>query len=154
MYHHVSTVLDRADEDRSKCVVNDKERVMAMSYLCKGIEIADISVRISKCLAIDHLSVRTDSSLYCSEIAEIHNSVFHALGGESVGNEVVTATVEIVGCHDVVAVLQHILQGVSHCCCAGSHCKTSYTAFQSGNSVFENALGGIGQTTVYIACVA
>ena len=154
MYHHVSTVLDRADKDRSESVVNDKERIVAMCYLCKGVEIADVSVRIAECLAIDHFGVRTDSSLYCSEIAEIHYGVFHALGGEGVGDEVVTATVEIVGSYDVVTVLQHILQGVSHCGSTGSHCKTSYTAFQSGNSVFENALGGIGQTTVYIACIA
>lgn len=154
MHHHVSTVLDRADEDWGEGIVNYKERIMAMCYLCEGIEIAYVGIRIAESFTIDHLGVRTDSSLHGSEIAEIHYGVFYALSGECVGDEIVTATVYIVRSYDVVTILQHILQGVSHSGSTRSNSQTSHTAFQSGNSVFEYALSGISQTTINIASIA
>ena len=68
-------------------------------------------------------------------------------------DEVISTTVDIVGCYDVVAILKDVLQSVGYCGSTGSYSQTSHTAFEGSNTILEYTLSRVGQSTVDITCV-
>lgn len=85
---------------------------MPVGNLRYRIKVGHIGIRISEGLDINHLGVWTDGSLEGLEIIDIHNCVFYALSGNRMSNEIVGASVKVVCCHDMVAVLQDVLEGI------------------------------------------
>lgn len=153
MNHDVGTMLQWTNHDRCEGVVNDEHDVVTVSYLCHSFEIGDIRVRVSECLGIDHLGVRLYSLLKSLEVIDIDDSVCHALVGKSVGDEVEAATVEVVGCNDVVTCQHYVLQCVSHCCCATGNGETCHATLESRDALLEDTLSRVCETAVDVACV-
>ena len=69
------------------------------------------------------------------------------------GQQIAGAAVDGLLGHDVLTGLCQGLKGIGDGSRAGGHCQTCHTAFQSGNPVLEDTLGGVGQTAVDVAGV-
>ncbi len=70
------------------------------------------------------------------------------------GYEIVTATVEIVGCKDMVAVTDYVFKRIADCRSTACHCKAGNAPFENSYAVFQNALCGICKTTIYVSGIA
>ena len=68
--------------------------------------------------------------------------------------EVEGAAVDGLLCNDVVALLSKCLDGEGDGCSTGGNRQACRTAFESGDAVFEHALGGVGKAAVDVACVS
>jgi hypothetical protein len=70
------------------------------------------------------------------------------------GYQVIRTAIQVVGCNNVFASLNNVLQSVCDGC--GSRCygKSGYTTLKGSNTVFENSLGRIGQSTIDITGIA
>ena len=154
MNHNVGTVFQRLNQDRCKSVVNDKHNVVTVSNFGNAFDVEHVRVGVAESFAVNHLCIRFDGCLYCFQIREVNNSVLNTLSRKCVRDKVVSATVKIVGCNDMVAVLENILQSVSDCCCARCYCQACCAAFEGCNALFKNALSGVGQTSVNVACIS
>ena len=53
----------------------------------------------------------------------------------------------------MVTALCQILDGVGNCCCSGCDCQGCNTTFQGCDSLLENILRRVGQTSVNITCI-
>ena len=146
--HHVGTMLNGAENDGCKGIVNDDHDVVFVCNLCNRIQVGHIAVRITECLYIHSLCVRTNGSLKRLKVIHVHNRVADALCGERVCDEVVGTAIEVVGCHDMVAILGNVLQCISDGCCTRCYSKACHTTFEGSHAVFKHALGGVGQTTI------
>ena len=69
-------------------------------------------------------------------------------------NEIVATAIQIVGCHDVVACLDDVLQRIGDGSSSAGNSETSHTSLEGSHAVFEDALCGIGQTAIDVACIA
>ena len=68
-------------------------------------------------------------------------------------DEVISTTVDVVGCYDVVAVLKDVLQSVGNGGSTRSDSQTSYTTLEGSHTVFEYTLSRVGQATIDVTCV-
>ena len=68
-------------------------------------------------------------------------------------DEVISTTVDNVGCYDVVAILKDVLQSVGNSGSTRSDSQTSHTTFEGSHTVFEYTLSRVGQSTIDISCV-
>ena len=154
VYHHIGTVLKRTNEDGSKGIVHNEEDAMAMGYLCNGIQVGNIAIGIAKSLGIDNLGIGANGCLQGLQVIDVDDGVVHSLCGERMGDEVEGTTIEIVGSHNMVTVLKHILQSISHCCCSTGNCQASHTTLEGCHTALKYILGAVGQTAIDVTCIA
>ena len=69
-------------------------------------------------------------------------------------DEVVRASVKVVGCDDMVSCSEHILQGIGDGCGSGSDCQTCNATFEGSHSVLKHTLSGVRQASIDIAGIA
>lgn len=127
---------------------------MAVGYLADAVHIGHRSVGIAEGLDDNGLRVRTERLLHGFEVAGIYDGGSNALRRKRVLDEVERAAIEVVGSDDVVAVLCDVLQGIGNGCCTGGHGQSCHTSLKGSYAVFENTLGGVGQTAIDVACIA
>ncbi len=110
VYHYVGSVLQRSDEIRcAKRVVYNDDGVVAVGNLCYLVDVGHTAVRVAERLYDNSFSVGLECCVNFLEVGRVYYGQVYALCGQRVGNEVVGAAVEVVGCDDVVSVLCHIL---------------------------------------------
>ena len=95
-----------------------------------------------------------DSGFESLEVVHIDNGIADALRSQRVGNQVVRATVEVVGSHDMVAILHDILQGIGDGSGTRGHGQSGYTTLEGCDTVFEHTLRRVGQSTVDVTGIA
>ena len=155
MNYNVRTMFDRTNEERrAESVVYDERYVVAMCYFSYGLEVGHVRVGVAKRFSIYHLRIGLDGCFKSFKVVDIDDGVRHALSGKCVSDEVERTTIEVVGCYDMVAIAYDILQSVSHSCCTAGYSQACYATFESGYAVFKHALRRVGQTTIYITCIA
>ena len=118
MNHDINAVFDRPDENWGKCVVHDEYDAVPVCYLGNAVKIGDIGIGISERFGVDYLRVGPDGRFKRLQIVDIQNGVGDALSCQRVCDEVEGTAIEIVGCDDVVSVLEHVLESVSDCSCS------------------------------------
>ena len=114
--YDVGSVLNRTEDDWSEGVVNDDYYIVLVSNFCNSIKVGHVAVWVAEGLDIHGFRVRTDSSLQCSEVVHVDDGVANTLSGECMCDEVVRTTIQVVCCHDVIAVLCDVLQGICDSC--------------------------------------
>ena len=127
---------------------------MLVCHSSHTLKVEHITVRIAEGFSIYYLCVGFDSCLEGSQVVHVHNRVAHALCGQCMGDEVVRTTIEVVGCHDMIACLHNILQCVGNSGCTAGHCQSSHTTFECCHTILEHTLCRVGQATVDITCIA
>ena len=65
--------------------------------------------------------------------------------------KVCCSTVNMLLSNDVFALLCQSLDGISDCSGAGGDCQSCNASLQCGDSIFENALGGVSQSAVNVS---
>ena len=125
-----------------------------MSYFSHGFKVGHVGIRIAKGFSIYHLGVGLDGCFEGFKVVDVDNGVGDALCCQCVGDEVERTAIKIVGCYDVVACTNDVLQCIGDGCCTTGYCQACYTAFERCNAVFKHALCGVGQTTIDITCIA
>ena len=155
MNNDVNSMLQWTNEIWSaERVIHNENHVMTMCHFSYCLEIQHITVWIAKSLGKHHLRVRLDGSFQSNQVVHLHNRVCDALSSKCVRDEVESTTIYIISSHDVVTSLHDVLQCISDGSSTTSNRKTCHTAFESSHTVLENALGGIGEATVDITCIA
>ena len=142
MNHDISAMLQRTNEVRcAEGVVDDEGDTVLVSYSCYAFEVEDVGVGIAEGLGIYYFRVGLDGSFEGFEVVDINNCIGDALRSQCVGNEVVRATIEVVGSHDVVAILHDVLQGVGDSGSTRGHSQSSHTTLEGSDAILKHTLG-------------
>ena len=152
--YDVGSMFEWSDEDWRESVVDNKDNAVAVGDCGDAFYVEDITIRVAERLSIDDLGVWSDGGLDSDEVIDVDDSIADALARESVSDEVVGASIDVVGSYDVVASESNILKGVGDSCGTRSDSESSDTALKSGDALLEGALSGIGQTTIDVASIA
>ena len=82
---------------------------MLVGYGSHAFNIEHIAVGVAEGLGIYDFCVGLDSSFESLEVVHVQNGIGNALRGQRMGNQVVGTAIEVVGSHDMVAILHDIL---------------------------------------------
>ena len=152
--HDVGAVLQRAEQVRGgEGVVDDHRQMMLVGNCGDGLEVGQVGVRIAEGLEVDELGVLLDGVLELLRILGGDEGGGDAVTRQGVTQQVEGATVDVLGGDDVIAGLGDVAHRVFHGGCTGGDGKACGTTFKSGDTVFEHALGRVGQTAVDVARV-
>ena len=153
--YDVGSVLKRTNQvGRAESVVYDEGDAVAMGHFSHAFQIEHVAVGIAEGFGVYDFCVGLDGGFQCGEVVHVDDGVRDALGRECVGNQIVAAAIEIVGCHDMVAGLGNVLQGIGDGCGARGHGQTGHATLKGCHTVFKHALCGVGQTAVDVAGIA
>ena len=153
--HHVGSVLDGADEiGGAEGIVDNDDGIMPMGYFSNAVDVGHAGIGVAEGLDDDGLGVGTEGGVHGVEIGGVYDGCLHSLCAERVLQQIVGASVEIVGCHHVVTVACHILQGIGDGGGTGSDGQSGHAPFEGSHALFEHALGGVGESSVDIAGIA
>ena len=126
---------------------------MLLGDLGDGVDIGDVGVGVAERLEIDDRGVVLDGPLDLFQVMGIDEGGLDAKLGERMLQQVVGTAVDgLLGDH-VVTGLGKSLQGIGDGSSTGGDGKTRHAALERGNAVLEDALGGVGQTTVDVTGV-
>ena len=125
-----------------------------MSHCSHTLEVEHIRVRITESLGIHYFCVGLDGSFERLKVVYIKNSIADALCTERVGDQIVRATIKVVGSHDMITCLYDVLQGISDGSSTRGYSQTSHTALKGCDAILEHTLSGVSQTTIDITCIA
>ena len=146
---NVGAVLQRTEQIRgAEGVIDDNRQAMFLGNLGNGVDVGDIGVGIAERLEIDDRGVVLDGALDLFQVMSIDKGGLDAKLEERMLQQVVGAAVDGLLGHHVVTGLGEGLQRVSDGSGAGSDGETGHAALERGDTVLEDALGGVGQTTV------
>ena len=126
---------------------------MSVGYSGYGIDVEHVAVRVAKSLSVKSLRVGLNGCLYRLEVVEIDDTIGDTLCAECVGDEIERTAIEIVGCHDVVASLCDVLDGIGDSGGTTRHGESSHTALKCSHTLFEHTLSAVGQSSVDITCI-
>ena len=150
----VRAVLDRSDEEGcAEGVVNNDGQSVAVSQLRDRVDVGDVAVGVAERLEIDRSGVVLNRVLDFLEVVRVDKGRCDAVLGQGVCEEVVAAAVDGFLRYDVTAVCCQRLNGVGDRRGARSQRECRAAALESGDSLFENVLRGVGQSAVDVARV-
>ena len=152
--HDISAGLQRAEQVRGgEGVVDDHRQMMLVGDGGDGFEVRQVGVRIAEGLEVDELGVLLDGVLELLRILGGDEGGGDAVTRQGVTQQVEGATVDVLGCDDVIAGLGDVAHRVFDRGCAGCDGQTCGAAFEGCDAVFEHALSGVGQAAVDVAWV-
>ena len=148
----ISTVFDRADQERrAESVVDDQRKTMAMSNGRDGVDIRNIRIRIAQRLDVDGLGIILNRRFHFSFVVNINEGGADAVERQCVCQQVGGTAVDGLLSDNVLTGGCQGLDRIGDGCRAGGQSQTAHTAFQGRDAVFEDALCGVGQTAGDIA---
>ena len=145
----VGTMLQRTEQIRgTEGVVDDNRQTVLLGDLGDGVDVGDVGVGVAERLEIDDRGAVLDGALDLFQVMRIDKRGLDAKLGERMLQQVVGATVDgLLGNH-VVAGLSKSLQGIGDGSSTGGDGETCHATLECGDTVLEDALGGVGQTAV------
>ena len=150
----VGTMLQRTEQIRgAEGVVDDNRQTVLLGDLGDSVDVGDVGVGVAERLEIDDRGVVLDGPLDLFQVMGIDEGGLDAKLGERMLQQVVGATVDGLLSHHVVTGLGKSLQGIGDGSSTGGDGKTCHTALECGDTVLEDALGGVGQTAVDVTSV-
>ena len=154
MNNNICTILNRTNQIwSSEGAVYYQRDLMCMRNLCDCFNINDVRVRISKGLDVNCLGILFDRCLYLIQIENIYEGSLNTICRKGMLQEIEGSTINVLCRYDVVTALCQVLDGVGNCCCSGCDCQGCNTTFQGCDSLLENILRRVGQTSVNITCI-
>ncbi len=114
MYHDVSPVFYRADEVRSpKRIIDNQRYAVTVCHSGYALYVEHLAVGVAERLGIHSLGLRSDGSLERIKVVDIHDGIADTLRSQRVGNQIIRAAVEIIGCDHMVSRSEDVLQSIS-----------------------------------------
>ena len=153
MYGNVCTPLERTEKisSHSEGVVDHHAYALALGHLHNRLIIRDIECRISEVFEVYSLGAAVHERLEVFDAVALGEAHFYAHVTKGDGEHGECASVEERLCHDVVAGAADVCDRKEHRrlarCCRNSR----YTAFEGRHSLFEDFVGGVGDSCVYVA---
>ena len=147
-------MLQRTEQIRgAEGVVDDNRQTMLLGDLGDGVDVGDVGVGVTERLEIDDRGVVLDGALDLVQVMSIDEGGLDTKLGERVLQQVVGTAVDgLLGDH-VVTSLGKCLQGIGDGSGTGGDGKTGHATLERGDTVLEDALGGVGQTAVDVTGV-
>ena len=121
---------------------------MLLGDLGDGVDVGDVGVGVAERLEIDDRGVVLDGALDLVQVMSVDKRGLDAKLGERMLQQVVGATVDGLLSHHVVTGLGKSLQGIGDGSSTGGDGETCHATLECGDTVLEDALGGVGQTAV------
>ena len=150
----VGTMLQRTEQIRgAEGVIDDNRQTVLLGDLGDGVDVGDVGVGVAERLEIDDCGVVLDGTLNLVQVMGIDKRGLDAKLGERMLQQVVGATVDGLLSHHVVTGLGKCLQGIGDGSGTGGDGKTGHATLERGDTVLEDALGGVGQTAVDVTGV-
>ena len=147
-------MLQRTEQIRgAEGVVDDNRQTVLLGDLGDGVDVGDVGVGVAERLEIDDRGVVLDGTLDLFQVMGIDKGGLDAKLGERMLQQVVGATVDGLLSHHVVTGLGKSLQGIGDGSSTGGDGKTRHATLEGGDTVLEDALGGVGQTAVNVTGV-
>ena len=151
----VRAVLDRTDQVRSaEGVVDDQRDVVLVGNLGDGVDVGNVRVGVTQRLQIDGAGVLLDSAFDLGQVMGVDEGRFNAEGRQGVLQQIGGAAVDGLLGDDMAAVLGQRLDGVVDGSCTGGNGQGGNAALESGNALFKDIFGGVGQAAVDVAGIA
>ena len=150
----IGAMLQRTEQIRgAEGVVDDNRQTVLLGDLGDGVDVGDVRVGVAERLEIDDRGVVLDGTLDLFQVMGIDKRGLDAKLGERMLQQVVGATVDGLLSHHVVTGLGKSLQGIGDGSSTGGDGKTCHATLERGDTVLEDALGGVGQTAVDVTGV-
>ena len=150
---NIRTPLERAEEVASHAegVVDHHAYALALGHLHNRLIIRDIEGWVAEVLKIDRLGAAVHERFEVFDAVALGEAYFDSHVTKGDGEHGECASVEERLCHDVVAGAADVCDRKEHRrlarCCRNSR----YTAFEGRHSLFEDFVGGVGDSCVYVA---
>ena len=120
-----------------------------MCNLGNGLNVEHVVAGVGHGLAIEELGVGADCGAPCVQVVRVLNKgSFDTEVGEGVLEQVVGAAVHGGRSNNVVACTGNVQDCVGNSCLTGCQQQRAYAAFQGGDTVFDDFLGGVVETSV------
>ena len=118
MNHDIRTVLDGTYQIRScKGIVHYERNLMCMSDRCQLLDIHNIRVGISERFHMDGSGVFLNGILYLFVIKRIYEGCFDAVFRKRMSQQVIGASINILGSNDMLPCVCQILERICDGCC-------------------------------------
>ena len=152
MDHDIRAEFDRPEEEgRREGVVHHKGDPVPVGDFRDLFDVDDIAVGVAEGLDEQELRFRTDGFFEVPDVRRVDEGGRDSVGDERMLQEVIGAAVDGLGCDDMVPRAGNVQDGVGDGGGAGCHGEGAHTAFQSGDALLQDVLGGVGQAAVDVA---
>jgi hypothetical protein len=133
------------------CVVDDERHAVAVCDARERLDVADVSRRISDCLAEHRAGTVVDQLLDVGRLIARREPHRHPLPREHVGEQRMGGSVELRHRHDVAAEFGDVEQSIVQRSLAGAHAQRLDAAFQRGDAALQHVGRGVADAAVAIA---
>ena len=127
---------------------------MPVSDFSDGIDIRNVTVRISESLEIDGSGLILYGSLNLGKVVCIYECGADSILRKCMCEKIVASTVNGLLCNYMSAVCCKSLYGIADGCCTGCYRKCCASAFKSRKSLLQNVLCGICKSAIDIARIS
>ena len=150
----VGTMLQRTEQIRgAEGVVDDDWQAMLLGDLGDSVDVGNVGVGVTERLEVNDRGVVLDGALDLVQVVGIDKRGLDAKLRERMLQQVVGTTVDGLLSHHVVTGLGKSLQGIGDSSSTGGDGEAGHAALECGDTVLEDALGGVGQTAVDVTGV-
>ena len=119
-----------------------------MGDLCQTFDVYHIRVGVTQSLDVESLGVLLKACFDLIIIGRSHESGGHTVVHQSMRQQIVGAAVNIICRNDMISLFCQVLDRVADSCCATGYRQSCGTTFQCCNTLLEDALCRVAQTTV------
>ena len=152
MDHDVRAQLDGPEQEwRREGIVHHERNPVPMGDGRNLLDVNDVAVGIAEGLDEQEFRLRTDGFLEVIQVGRVHEGGRDAVGDERVLQEVVGAAVDGLGRYDMVACTSDVQDCVGDGGGAGGDGQRAHAAFQRGDALLQDVLGGVRQAAVNVA---
>ena len=154
MNHNICSMLKWTNQVWStKGIVHYYWQAMLVSQLRDSINIWNITIWIAQGLQIYSLGIRLNSSLDFLQIVGIYKGGFNAVMRQSMSQQVEAAAINGLLGYNVLTSTSQSLNSIVNSSRTRSYSQSSRATLQSCNTLLQNILSGIGQTSIDITSI-
>ena len=152
MHNDIRTVFQGPEEiRRPEGVVDHHRNLVPMGDFGDCIHVSDIGIRVSQGFQEHGFGIGADRRFHFLQVMGVHECRLNAIVLQGVLQQVVASAVNGVLGHDVVPCVSQCKDGICDGCRLGCRGQAGHSAFQCGDPLLQDILGGIGQPSVDVA---
>ena len=153
--HDISTKLDRPDQIRSaEGIVNDKRKSVAVCNLCNGFNVRNVRIRIRQRLDVDSSCVLVNCVLNFLQISGIDELRLYSVIRKRMLQQVIGSSVDGLLRDDVLSCMRQGHDRIGNRSGSGSNSQSADAALQCSDSLLQNVLCGVGQSSIDVSGIA
>ena len=153
--YDVRAMFNRAHKIRCcKCIIYYKRDTVCMSNFWNRFNICNFGIRIAKRFNEDRFSILLNGCFEFLRFKRIYKCSIDSISSERVIKKIISTSINIIGCNDMVSGKRKILNGVWNCRCTWCDRQTGCAIFERCDSFLKYALCRISKSSVNIACIS